>query len=78
MKYHLVLSFETKEAEKVFRICRLDTGKKDRANIKISKSSNKILFEVNAKDSIALKASINSVIKGLTIYEKTKELIQNG
>jgi len=75
MKYHLVLSFETKDP--VLKICQIETGKKDRASIKISKSKNKILYEINAKDAVALKATVNSVIKALTVYEKTKAIIQN-
>jgi tRNA threonylcarbamoyladenosine modification (KEOPS) complex Pcc1 subunit len=78
MKYGLVLTFNVNDPEKVFRIFALEAGKKDRSEIKIEKGKDKIIFKVKSKDSVALKASANLIIKILTIYEKTLEMVKNG
>jgi len=48
-------------------------------NLKISeKFSSKhkeyVLFEISAKDSVALRATLNSITKLFTVYEKIEEL----
>lgn len=42
----------------------------DRADIELKKVKGFLLFEVKAKDSIALRAMTNSINKLLTVYEK--------
>jgi len=45
-----------------------------RSSIKIASSKGKITFSIKADDATALSATVNSVIKLLTVYEKTIEL----
>lgn len=43
----------------------------NRTSVKIKKSDNRLMFEINAKDIVALKAILNSITKLLEVYEKT-------
>jgi len=75
MKYQLKFVVITKSPEKLFKLQK--EAKKNRSEIKIIKEKGKIIFDITAKDAIALKASANSVIKTLTIFEKTQNLVKN-
>ena len=77
MNYSLNLDCKTSSPGKVMKVMQQDAGKKDRSEVRILAGKDKITFKITSKDSIALKASINSVIKGLTIYEKTLEMVKN-
>lgn len=48
--------------------------KEDRATLKITKLRGKLQFKIEAKDSVALRATINSVTKLLSVYEKMKAI----
>lgn len=78
MKYNLTLTFNTDNPEELYKIIKCEAGKKDRSEIKIKKEKNKIIFDISANDSIALKSSMNLALKILTIHEKTENLIKNG
>jgi len=78
MKYSLVLSFSTDIPDKIFRIFSPEAGKKDRAEIKIEKADKEVVFRVSANDSVALKSSVNIILKILSVYEKTEKLMKNG
>jgi len=43
---------------------------KDKATYKVKKNKDKVLFEIKAKDSIALRTVLNSITKMLTVIEK--------
>jgi len=45
---------------------------KKRSNFKIIKKENYVLFDIDAEDSVALRATFNSITKLLTVYEKIK------
>ena len=47
---------------------------KKRANFRIIQREDHILFEVEAEDSVALRATLNGITKLITVYEKMKEL----
>jgi len=50
--------------------------KNQRAGYKVIKSKDKIVFKVRAKDSTALRAVLNSIIKLISIYEDAKRVIK--
>ena len=51
--------------------------KEDRATLEIKKLKGKLRFTISAKDSVALRATFNSVSKLFTVYEKI-EGVSNG
>jgi len=48
--------------------------KTDRSNYTIKKSKDYVEFDIKANDSVALRATINSITKLLTVYEKIEGL----
>ncbi len=78
MRYNLTLTFNTENPERIFQIFGSEAGKKDRSEIKIEKENKKINFRISANDSIALKASVNIIIKILKKKKKTENLVKNG
>ena len=48
--------------------------KGDRADVELKKTKEGLLFEIKAKDSVALRAMLNSISKLLTVYEKMKKV----
>ena len=48
--------------------------KRDRSSLKITKKKDHLLFKITSKDAIALKATINGVIKLLEVEEKISSL----
>ncbi len=50
------------------------TLKTDRSNYTIKKHKDYAEFDIRAKDSVALRATVNSIIKMLTVYEKIEGL----
>ncbi len=42
----------------------------DRASVDLEKKEKYLLFKIKAKDSVALRAIINSITKLLTVHEK--------
>ena len=77
MNYSLSLAFSTESPEKILKIINIQKGKQDRSEINITKKKKKLIFDVKAKDATALKACVNSIIKSLTIYEKTFDMVKN-
>ncbi len=45
-----------------------------RSNFKIIQKENHVLFEVEADDSVALRATLNGITKLLTVYEKMEKV----
>ena len=48
--------------------------KTDRSNYTIKKYKDYVEFDIKAKDSVALRATLNSITKLLTVYEKIEKL----
>ncbi len=48
--------------------------KTDRSDYTIKKYQDCVEFNINAKDSVALRATLNSITKLLTVYEKIEGL----
>ncbi len=50
----------------------------NRASYSIEETSKGVKFKIEYSDISALKAVINSITNILTIYSKTKEIVENG
>ena len=48
-----------------------------RAGYKVKKKDMDLVITFYAKDKTALKAVINSILRNITVYEGTKEMIEN-
>jgi tRNA threonylcarbamoyladenosine modification (KEOPS) complex Pcc1 subunit len=62
------------DPEKISKCFEPETNEKNRANFSLKKEKDHVLFEINAKDSVALRATLNSITKLLTTYEKVENI----
>ena len=49
-------------------------AKSDRSSLTISKAKTKVTFNIHAKDSVALRATLTSLTNLFTIYEKMQNI----
>lgn len=47
-----------------------------RAGYELKETSEGLVFKINAEDSTALKAVLNSITKLLAVYEKTRHVVK--
>lgn len=73
MKYSALLKVYG-DSGKIAECFEPELNKKNRAGIKLTKKENFVLFEIDAKDSVALRATLNSITKLLTVYEKIEKV----
>jgi tRNA threonylcarbamoyladenosine modification (KEOPS) complex Pcc1 subunit len=73
MQYKGELIVEDVDAEKLYSVFlpELENGLKDRSEFSVEKHGHKLKILIQAKDSVALRATLNTITKLLTIYEKT-------
>lgn len=72
MKYSATIEV-TGDADKIYKCFMAENQLKDtRSTFKIKKQGDKLNFIITAKDSVALRATLNSIAKLLTVYEKVK------
>ena len=58
------------DADKICKSFEPEIDEKNRSNFRLTKEKDHVLFEIEAKDSTALRATLNSITKLLTAYEK--------
>ena len=46
----------------------------DRVKVKLLKKNDDLIFNIEAKDSVALRSILNSITKLLTVYEKLEQV----
>ncbi len=63
--------------EIIYDCFQTEQKEQDRSRFKIKKEKDGVLFLVEANDSVALRATLNSITKLLTVYEKIRS-VKNG
>jgi tRNA threonylcarbamoyladenosine modification (KEOPS) complex Pcc1 subunit len=63
---HLLLLFSAQDKEL----------SNNRAFFTLSKSTDGVVFTITADDCVALRAIISAITKSLSIFEKTREIVQ--
>ena len=58
------------DSKALFECFKPEILKGNRASVDLEKKEKYLLFKIKAKDSIALRAIINSITKLLTVHEK--------
>jgi len=76
MNYSLDLKI-TGDSNALFECFQPEILKGDRATIDLEQKKGFLLFKIKAKDSVALRAMMNSITKLLTVYEKMRRKIKN-
>ena len=73
MKYNLILTINEPAA---FELIEPDLQKADRARstIRLSKKGGMAVVEIESDDAVALRASVDSIVQLLKVYEKMREI----
>jgi len=71
MKYRLKLEV-MEDPDLIYKCFLSEAGNTERSSISLKKSKDRIVFDIEAKDIIALRATTNSITKLLAIFEKAK------
>ena len=73
MKYSFKLKVEDPKVFDLIKV-ELDGLKSERSTTKLTQTEYGFDIEVEAKDAVALRASLNSIAQLLKIYEKVQEI----
>ncbi len=75
MKYEATLTAEG-DADNIYKVFEAEDKdfKNNRANYKVLRRDEEIVFEINAQDASALRAVLDAIAKKLKVYEKMKEV----
>lgn len=74
MKYHAEIIVNNDK--KLLKCFENEQGNEDRSKFEIREDGEKLKFLVEAQDSVALRATLNSITKLFTIYEKIEEIVE--
>ena len=66
------LKFE-EDIEELYRLFESDTLSSKRASCRITKGKD-LVFKIEAKDPVSMKAFLNSILKVVQTYRKIKEV----
>lgn len=72
----LIINLDSKDVEQFYKslLPELENGERDRCDFTIHKLKDKIKININAKDSVALRATLNNITKLFTVYEKISQM----
>ena len=59
---------------KLYKLFHTELLGSKRSSCSIQKQKKGVVFEITSKDSVALRATLNSITKLLTVYEKIEKL----
>ncbi len=48
-----------------------------RCTVELKKTNDRLDFEIIARDITSLKASLNSIVNSIDLFEKTKDLVED-
>jgi tRNA threonylcarbamoyladenosine modification (KEOPS) complex Pcc1 subunit len=71
LKATIVVSEDINIIEKAF-MPEMKSLQKERSSVSLKKNKDTLVFTIKAKDSTALRSTMNGITKLLTVYEKTK------
>ena len=76
MSYKAFIEADCTEPSHLKRLLELDSKKlcNDRSSFSVMINKRKIEVCIKAQDAVALRASANTVMKILTVYEKSKKV----
>ncbi len=69
----IIVDKDIAKIEKLF-LPELKDAKKSRSSYTLVKDEGELVFDIVADDSVALRATLNSITKLLTVYENMKSV----
>jgi len=75
MKYHARVEAQG-DAENILKIFEAEDKvfKNKRSKYELKKEGEKVIFEIEAEDATALRSILDSIAKGLKIYEEMRKI----
>lgn len=73
MKYETELKVYG-DTKKILDCFKPEESNHDRSSFEIKEGEGYLIFNIKAEDSVALRATLNSITKLLTVYEKIEGL----
>jgi len=73
MKFDAAIHVHEHNTEELYHTFKPEITKKDRSGFYIIKEKDHLTFKIQAKDSVALRATLNSITKLLTVFEKATQ-----
>lgn len=73
MKLKSKITVEDKSG-KLFECVKCEQKTMSRSTLKIKRQKDNIVFDMSADDATALRATLNSVLKLLIVYEKSSNI----
>jgi len=70
MKYAADLTVNDNNPETLLKAFFSEDSEGDRSSFELKKKEKGVLFKIKAKDAVALRARLNSIVKLLQVYEK--------
>lgn len=64
------------DVDLIYKCFKPEMNKWQRAEVKIKKNNDNLYFNIQAKDAVALRATLNSITGLLSVYEKTNKLVK--
>lgn len=76
MKFHATIEVKDEKPEMIMKAfsAELENPKKARSKFALVKKKGKVIFSISAEDSVALRATCDSIIKLLIVYEKMESV----
>ena len=62
------------DVEDLYKIFLSENMKSDRAECKISKKGDSLVFDITSTDAVSMKAFINSILKIVETFNKVKDI----
>jgi tRNA threonylcarbamoyladenosine modification (KEOPS) complex Pcc1 subunit len=76
IKATITIDDNTADVKKIFA-AEEKSFQNNRSKYKVVKKNKKLMFEITAKDTAALRAVLNSITKNITVYQKVREVVEN-
>lgn len=76
MKYDVEITIKD-DIDLIYKCFLTEISKRKRSSFDVVKEGKKLRFSIKAEDVVALKATLNSIIQLLTVYEKLRGM-KNG
>ncbi len=62
------------DPDKIYKCLVPEKISRERSSVKIKKEKGVLVINVEAKDAVALRATLNSISQVLAVYHKTKSI----
>ncbi len=76
MRFTATITVQDESAEELYKVSlpEIQQSDRERTHTEISHTKDQVVFNIQAKDPIALKAITNTIIKIITVFDKMKTI----